>query len=521
MGSVATLLDRLVRVGTPFLFGSSKWRARLMVGAMVGLCVITTGMFVILSYIQRDMSTALAEKDASGFYRSVVHFVGIVLVATPLFAVYDYTQDRLALDWRYWMTKELTDAYFSRRSYFALKMDLTLDNPDERITEDVRAFVAGCVGVVTVVVGHVLNATAFIAVLWRESRGAVVFLWVYAVLGTYITVRVFGAKLAGLKAEGLQREANFRYSLIRVRENAESIAFFRGDRWEAESTHAFMAALVQNILARLRWGFGLNLWTNAYDYATLLIPSLLMAPRYFAGEVEFGVIAQTGIAFRTIMGAMAVVISNFQTLSSLVAESERLDKLIVSLGLWPRSQRSSATPRHGGRRRWPSRWHPFRSKPISASSAAGNGDDDDDAASTNDVADNVEMASSSAPLLGSDSVQRKGRRTSEVVTLSRANESLGDAAGDKDGKIEYKYQERGGLVLQRLSVAVPNMKQPATFILNDLDLEVPPGTSLLIMGPSGCGKSTLMRAVATLWDRGSGTITLPPVENTFFLPQSP
>ena len=124
---------------------------------MLVMCGCATGLMVVFSYVQRDMSTALSGKDVPGFYAAIRKYIGVIVVAAPLFAIYHYVQSLVALEWRLWLTRLLVHKYFSNHAYFALKAEGSMDNPDQRICDDVRNFVESCNSVLLAVVQKLLS----------------------------------------------------------------------------------------------------------------------------------------------------------------------------------------------------------------------------------------------------------------------------------------------------------------------------------------------------------------------------
>ncbi|KAG0612261.1 hypothetical protein M758_6G014300 [Ceratodon purpureus] len=478
------LIRKLWRVGSMFFFGDRKAKARFLLFIVLLLCAVCAGLFVVMSYVQRDFSTALSGKDIPGFYRAIWKFVGIIVVAAPLYSFYQYMQNLLSLEWRAWLTEYLLSSYFSNRAYFDLKMDGQLDNPDQRICEDVSSFVQNTVDIIALFSSKLLNVIGFTGVLWSIAPELVFFLIGYSTFGTLVTVKGFGSRLMSLKFKALQREANFRYSLVRVRDNVESIAFYGGESHEAATIKTFLATMVANIRELILWNRHLALFNNVYEFSMIIVPSIIVAPRYFSGEVEFGVISQTGFAFHRILAALSVIVLKFDSLSGLAAQTERLESLLSALDNHTGDVR--LMKRHFGR----------------TSSAVGH------SAADNDREETPLLNMVSGPIPSGPSSDRT--KNSETYVVSVVPEAV------SSGNI---LREVGpGLVLKDLSIATPNSQ---TILYENLNLELAPGESLLVMGPSGCGKSSLLRAIAGLWTRGSGILQSPSSSETFFLPQKP
>ena len=325
-----TLL-RALKLAKIYYYGDQKVRARVLLSVMLVLCALTTGLMVVFSYVQRDMMTALSDKNQPAFYDAINRYIIIIVIAAPLFALYNYVQNLVELEWRLWLTRLLVKKYFSKHAYFALKAEGTMDNPDQRICEDARNYVQSCNGLLLAVAQKLLSMGAFFGVLWSISPTLLVFCFGYSLFGTIVTTRLFGSKLMGLHFQALRREADLRFGLVRAREHAESIALYGGAKREAAAARGFLAIVAAVLLRKIAWSRNLALFTNAYEFATFALPSLIIAPRYFAGEVEFGVVTQAGMAFRTVQGALNIIIGRFEQLSGLAAETERLERLFELL----------------------------------------------------------------------------------------------------------------------------------------------------------------------------------------------
>eukprot|EP01025_Chloroclados_australasicus_P031214 TRINITY_DN31579_c0_g1_i4.p1 TRINITY_DN31579_c0_g1~~TRINITY_DN31579_c0_g1_i4.p1 ORF type:complete len:631 (-),score=42.04 TRINITY_DN31579_c0_g1_i4:273-2165(-) len=296
------------------------------------LSLLTTVLLVRISYAQKHFSTALAEKDVDSFYSAVWQFVGIIVIAIPLFAFSGYVEGQFVLRWREALTKHLLSMYFHQQAFYRLQLfDKELDNPDQRICDDAHAFVGTSTVIILAVVKKIFNSVAFAGVLWSISPRLVFLLFVYSFVGTWITTRAFGVQLMRLQFLVLKKEADMRFAMVRIREHAEALAFYDGEQQEEYEIRGRFRNLVNVVDRRIRWLMGLDLWNNAYSYATILVPSLVTAPRYFAGQLEFGDISQAGFAFGRIESALSMIVDRISELSGLAAQTDRLYNLMQSM----------------------------------------------------------------------------------------------------------------------------------------------------------------------------------------------
>ncbi|CAK0734001.1 hypothetical protein CVIRNUC_000368 [Coccomyxa viridis] len=330
--SLLQVFPKWLRVTSLWFKGDERWQARGWAAAGVLLSLGTTLMLVVVSYVHRDMETAMSGKDQGGFYGAIWKYAFIILIAAPLFAATDFVELRLVLEWRRWLTNTLMSGYFANRTFFKLHHQLgLLDNPDQRMCDDVPAFTDASVTLVIGIVRKFFMMVGFSGVLWTVAPSLVFFLLVYAAIGTWLTTAVFGKRLMQLQFLQLQKEGDLRFDLVRARENSESIAFYKGEKHEERCASLRLVLLVAVVRIKIVWATFLALWTNFYQHATLLLPSLLTAPRYFAGEVEFGVITQVSFAFGRIESALNYILNHLNELSGLAAQAERLDALLAAV----------------------------------------------------------------------------------------------------------------------------------------------------------------------------------------------
>ena len=321
-----------------FTIAALYWRSeeRVRAGAAMVLLAVLLGLQTAFSVLFNqetgEFTSALAAGDATRFWSSIWRYAAILVAAVPVYALYLYARGTLGLRWRRWMTDYFLAKYFSRHAFYRLNSVAGLDNPDQRISEDINAFTQQSLFFATIILGALIQLGAFIFVLWAISRGLVYFLIGYAIVSTIFTASVFGKVLIGLNFVQLQREADFRFGLVRVRENAEPIAFFGGESREMKGLQQTFSGLFANFQRVLRWQFSLNMFQYAHGFLTLLIPTVIIANDVLSGHLEVGRAVQAAGAFAAILVALTVVIDHFESLSRFSAGVDRLYDFLRVVG---------------------------------------------------------------------------------------------------------------------------------------------------------------------------------------------
>jgi vitamin B12/bleomycin/antimicrobial peptide transport system ATP-binding/permease protein len=326
---------RFRTIAAPYWFREEKWQARRLLVLLILLLLGQTGFAVLFNEQTGEFTSALAAKDIDRFWLSIQKSLIILVIGVPVFGFYYYVRDRLALHWRRWLTRDFLGDYFSHRAYYELNASVDIDNPDQRIAEDINTFTQRSLQFLMVLFGALLQLVAFSGVLWSISRELVAFLIIYASAGTAITLMVFGKILIGLNFYQLKREANFRFSLVRIRENAEAIAFYRGEARESSQVGGYFNEAFKNLSKLIRVQLNLNLFQFGYSFLTVVLPSAIIAERVVSGELEVGRAIQAAGAFAAILSALTVIIDNFDSLSKFAAGIRRLDtfrKFLVASG---------------------------------------------------------------------------------------------------------------------------------------------------------------------------------------------
>ena len=252
-------------------------------------------------------------------------YVGVFAVATMVSTLHSYIEEYLGLLWREWATKQSIFRYATHRVYYHLKRKGEVGNPDQRIAEDIRVFSNNTLSflLMTVVNGS-LTVIAFSGVLWSISPRLFFVAVLYASAGTFVTF-FFGRPLIRLNYDQLDKEADLRASLIHLRENAESIALSRREgqliKWSLNNLGDLAANFPARIIAVNR---NLKFFSTGYNWMIQIIPALIVAPLFLDGQVGFGVITQSAIAFTHLSGAFSLIVTQFQSISSFTAVFARL-----------------------------------------------------------------------------------------------------------------------------------------------------------------------------------------------------
>jgi len=413
---------RFGALARPYWFSSDKWLARGLLALLVLLLIGETEFNVVFNEQSGELTSALAGRDGARFWHSIRTFCVLLMFAVPIYAFYYYVRDKLGIHWRRWLTRHFVGRYLGERAFYELVSNPTIDNPDQRICEDISAFTQKSLTFLLVVISALFQLVAFSRVLWSISRLLVLFLVLYAATGTLVTFGVFGRRLVLLNFRQLKREADLRFSLVRVREHAESIAFYRGEEQESLQVERRFSALFENFNALIRWTLKLSLFQYAYSLSTLILPSVIIAPRVLSGEMEVGRVVQAAGAFAAMLAALTVFVDNFESLSRFAAGIDRLYSF---------------------------------------------------------------------------------RHTLEAQREHGAQAVIGAV-------------ESSRIAFDCVTLQTPNHERT---LVKELTLSVEPGEGLLIVGASGGGKSSLLRAIAGLWDAGTGTILRPSSDDLLFLPQ--
>lgn len=424
------VLKRFWSLAKLYWLGDEKKGALTLLVLLFVLLVAYTQLSVSLNQQQGNIISSLSAREPERFWSTIRTYFIILVLYVPLFAGFRYVQGILGNFWRRWLTHQFLARYFSQRSFYELgNFKSDIDNPDQRISEDIKSFTIDSLSFLLALVSSVFQVVAFSVALWMISRTLVYVLILYSLIGNLIVVGVYGRKLIKINFNQIKKEANFRFGLVRIRENSESIAFYQGEERENQNLRRRFGEAFRNYNLLVLWEeIYLGLFTHAYDFFPYVLPAIIIAPRVLTGELEVGKVTEAAGAFAVIFRSLNFIIERFQSLTAFAASVERLSILKAYL----------------------------------------------------------------------DNPKTLDRQIIERPTIATIQQ-------DK-------------LALENLTLQTPNYHRT---LVRNLSFDLPTGEGLLIMGASGCGKSSLLRAIAGLWDSGTGAIYRPALSQMLFLPQKP
>jgi putative ATP-binding cassette transporter len=315
-------VDMLKALGRSRVGGKARGLFLLLILFLFGI----NGLNVLNSYVGRNFMTAIEHREMGSFTRLALLYISVFALSTIVAVYYRYAEERLGLLWRKWLTERAIIRYLDDRTYFRLHDAGDLPNPDQRISEDIRALTATTLSFVLMILNASFTVIAFSGVMWSISPLLFLVTILYAGLGSLMTV-LLGRPLIRLNYDQLDREANFRARLVHVRENAESIALLRREGRLRNRLLRRLEELTTNFQRIIEVNRNLGFFTTGYNYMIQIIPALVVAPLFIHGKAEFGVISQSAVAFGHLLGAFSLIVTQFQSISSYTAVIARLNAL--------------------------------------------------------------------------------------------------------------------------------------------------------------------------------------------------
>lgn len=331
-----------------FWKSTEKWPAIGLLSVLIMLALGSVYLNVALNEWNVEFYNALGALDQAAFWQSIRKFVVIVVVFVLLSGYSTYLQMLLQVRWRKWLTQQLVDKWLTDHTYYRMRFLNAAgqaDNPDQRISEDIASFINISLDLFLSFIQQAANLISFIAILWGLSGvgsfmmggmaihipGYLVWVaMVYAGVGTLITTKI-GRLLVPLNFAQQQYEADFRFSLMRMREHDESIALLGGEKWEAANLAERFGLIVNNYRRLMTVNKHLTWWKTGYEYITMIFALVVASPRYFQNEIALGEMVQISGAYQQVASALSFFITVYRQLAEWKAVANRLSGFAAAM----------------------------------------------------------------------------------------------------------------------------------------------------------------------------------------------
>jgi putative ATP-binding cassette transporter len=338
--NISATLAIVWRLAAPYFRSEDRWAGRALLAAVIAIELAIVAITVLINQWNNRFYNALQERNWDTFVSELIYFSVLAAMFIAL-AVYQlYLNQWLQIRWRKWLTQRYLGEWLHSANHYRMQLlGDAADNPDQRLTEDVELFVERTLSIGIGLLSSTVTLASFVVILWGLSQAAPLVIsgtdytipgylvWaalIYAALGTFLTHWI-GKPLVMLNFTKQRFEADFRFNLVRVRENSEQIALLRGDEAERQRLLDRFGRVVENWLQIMVRTKRLTAFTASYNQAAVVFPFILVAPAYFAGKVQLGGMMQTASAFGSVQSALSFFVTTYRTLAEWRSVVARLD----------------------------------------------------------------------------------------------------------------------------------------------------------------------------------------------------
>jgi putative ATP-binding cassette transporter len=338
--NIRSTLATVWRIAIPYFRSNDKWAGRGLLAAVIAIELALVGNDVLLNQWRARFYNALQEKDWDSFVREMLVFCVLATILVALQVYQLYLNQWVQIRWRNWMTTKYLAEWMHDANHYRMQLQGdAADNPDQRMTDDVKLFVSQTLTLGVGLLSSIVSLTSFVIILWGLSAAAPLVLFggdfsipgylvwaalVYAIFGTALTQWI-GSPLVTLDFNQQRLEADFRFNLVRVRENSEQIALLKGEPAERERLSQRFSRVVGNWYGIMSRTKRLTSFTQSYAQASVVFPFALASPAYFANKIQLGALTQTAEAFGKVQDALSFFVTAYRTMAEWRAVIARLD----------------------------------------------------------------------------------------------------------------------------------------------------------------------------------------------------
>ena len=339
MKKFASTIAAIWRLSIPYFRSEDRWPGRILLAGVIAIELTIVALQVILNLWYNRFYNTLQDRDWNGFVSAILFFCVLAAIYTVVAVYKTYLNQWLQIRWRRWMTQTYLRQWLNAANHYRMQLvGDAADNPDQRIADDLKMFVGSTLTLGTGLLNAIVSFCSFVVILWSLSEQAPLHLFggrfdipgylvwaaiIYAIIGTALT-HLIGWRLIPLNFQQQRFEADFRFNLVRTRENAEQIAALRGEAAERERHLDRFSPVIDNWLAIMRRTKALTFFTASYGQASIIFPYIVVSPAYFAGAMQLGGLMQTGAAFRSVQEALSYFIKSYRDIAEWRAVVDRL-----------------------------------------------------------------------------------------------------------------------------------------------------------------------------------------------------
>ena len=346
MNNIRSTLAAVWRIAIPYFRSEDKLAGGVLLASVIAIQLSLVAIDVLLNQWRGRFYNDLQIKNWNGFVWEIGVFTVLAFLSVALSVYQLYLNQWLQIRWRRWMTGHYLGEWVAKANHYRMQLQGdAADNPDQRIAEDIRMFIEQTLGIGVGLLSSIVSLASFVVILWGLSAETPLTLFgidvsipgylvwgalIYAIFGTALTQWI-GSPLVNLTFEQQRFEADFRFNLVRVRENSEQIALLKGEKAERQRLWDRFTHVVDNWYAIMSRTKRLTAFTSTYSQAAVIFPYLLGAPAYFANKVQLGGLMQTASAFGSVQDSLSFFVSIYRSLAEWRSVVARLDGFEMSI----------------------------------------------------------------------------------------------------------------------------------------------------------------------------------------------